>query len=94
MQNGILYISTQNCSVCHVLKPKLKSAIAHHYPKLQWQEVIADQDVEFAAQHAVFSVPTVLFFLDGKEQARFVRAFSVNEVLAAVERPYEMMFGE
>jgi hypothetical protein len=38
-------------------------------------------------------VPTVVICFDGRETARFVRTFGIDEVRRAIERPYEVMFG-
>lgn len=91
---SLIYLSTHNCSVCHVLKPKLKASISRKYPNIGWIEVMADEEAEYAAQHRVFSVPSVLILIEGKEYQRFVRAFSVAEVLEAIERPYRMIYEE
>jgi thioredoxin-like negative regulator of GroEL len=94
MQNGILYFSSTNCAVCHVLYPKIEEMLHTIYPKLAIEKVITDKDPIKAAAHQVFSVPTIVVILDGKESFRFVRAFSVSEVEKTLARPYAMLFEE
>jgi len=48
-------------------------------------------DQELAAHYSVFSIPTVLVFLDGREFLRKSRHMSVDEVVREIERPYSIM---
>lgn len=93
-QNRVLYFSSENCAVCHVLKPKVKELISESYPEMDWQEVMIDQDAALAGKFGVFTVPVVLILFEGKEHFRFTRGFSVGEIDQALQRPYELFFGE
>lgn len=92
--NRIVYFSSLQCSVCHVLKPKLKERIQSVYPKMEWVEVMIDDEPATAAYHQIFTVPTVLIEFEAKETFRFVRGFSVSEITKALQRPYDLLFGE
>ena len=94
-KNGgtVTYFSTPTCNVCKVLKPKLKEILDNHFPKMKFAYVNTVEAVEMAAQNQVFTVPTILFHLDGKEFIRKSRNVNLNVLAQELERPYEMMFG-
>ena len=95
LNNGgaVTYFSTPQCNVCKVLKPKLKEMLAEHFPEMQFGYVNTVEAQEMAAQNQVFTVPTILFHLDGKEFIRKSRNVNLNVLAEELERPYEMMFG-
>jgi len=82
----VLYFSGEHCSVCKALKPKLLPKIADLYPEVEVRIIDVVEEQEFAAQYLVFTLPVVLILVEGKEQFRFVRSFSVQEVLDKLER--------
>lgn len=82
----LLYFSGDHCSVCKALKPKLFDAITESYPNLDIEVVNIGLSPEIAAQHLVFTLPVLLIMLDDKEQYRFVRSFSVSEVIEKLKR--------
>jgi thioredoxin-like negative regulator of GroEL len=87
----MVYFSAPTCNVCHALKPKLFDAIKNEFEKF----VIVDVDIsisqDIAAHFNVFSIPTVLIFLDSREFFRKSRNMSISEVIREIKRPYEMM---
>ena len=94
-KNGgaVTYFSTPQCNVCKVLKPKLKDLLFSHFPEMKFAYVNTVEAQEMAAQNQVFTVPTILFHLDGKEFIRKSRNVNLNLLAEELERPYEMMFG-
>ncbi len=94
-KNGgtVTYFSTPSCSVCKVLKPKLKELLSTRFPKMKFGYVNISKAKETAAQNQVFTVPTILFHLDGKEFIRKSRNINLNILTEELERPYKMMFG-
>jgi len=93
-KNGgaVTYFSTPTCNVCKVLKPKLKELLADHFPEMKFAYVNTEEAMEMAAQNQVFTVPTILFHLDGREFIRKSRNINLNILAEELERPYEMMF--
>lgn len=89
----LVYFSTQACSVCHVLKPKVEELVDTTFPKLKLLSVQSDKQPEIAAQNQVFTAPTLLVFFDGREYIRKSRNFGIGELREAIARPYEMIFG-
>ncbi len=92
MQNRVLYFSSPGCSVCHVLKPKVKQLVQVRYPHLEWQEINIAEQREMAAQYRVFTVPVLIIELEGKEYVRLIRAFSLGEVQEKTDRIYALLF--
>lgn len=69
----VLYFSSEDCSVCLAVQPKLEALLAQVPVKIL--KVEASQYVEIAGQHLVFAMPTVLIFQKGKEilrESRFI----------------------
>lgn len=87
-----IYFSAPTCNVCHALKPKLFDALRNNFKELKIVEVDTSLYQDIAAHFSVFTIPTLLIFLDSKEFVRKSRHMSVDEVVKEIQRPYEMMF--
>ena len=92
-QDAVLaYFSTESCSVCHVLKPKLIEMVSDSFPKMKMVFIESDKLPELAAQNRVFTAPTVVVFFAGRETIRKSRAFGVDELRSEIQRPYSLLF--
>ncbi len=87
----MLYFSAPTCNVCHALKPKLLAAIESNFKEFEIISVDVSQSQDVAADFNVFAIPTLLIFLDGREFVRKSRHMSVDEVVAEIKRPYDIM---
>jgi len=87
----MLYFSAPTCNVCHALKPKLLEAIDKNFQSFEIISIDVSQQQDIAAHFNVFAIPTLLIFLDGREFVRKSRHMSVDEVIADIKRPYEIM---
>jgi thioredoxin-like negative regulator of GroEL len=87
----MLYFSAPSCNVCHALKPKLLDALDANFDDFKVESVDISKSEEIAPHFGVFSIPTILVFLDGKEFLRKSRNMSVDEVIREIKRPYEIM---
>jgi thioredoxin-like negative regulator of GroEL len=87
---ALLYCSQPSCNVCKSLLPKVEELLKG-YKKVSSLYVDLDEIQEFAGQHTVFSMPTVLFFAEGKEQFRLVRAFGINELKEKIDKIYKFL---
>ncbi len=87
----LLYFSGENCNVCHALRPKFKEAFNTHFPLLRQIYLDAHDNAEISAEYQVFSVPTMIVFLDGREFAREGRNVSLHQLVSQLERPYGIM---
>ena len=88
----LAYFSTEACSVCKVLKPKVVEMMKDSFPKVKMIYIESDKLPEVAAQNRVFAAPTVVIFFAGRETIRKSRAFGLDELKAEIQRPYSMMF--
>jgi len=87
----LLYFSGENCNVCHALRPKFKELFDKEFPKIKQIYLDAHENPQISANFQVFSVPTMLVFLDGKEFIREGRAVSMHQLQQKLQRPYEIM---
>ncbi len=76
-------------NVCQALRPKLFGAVEQNFKECK---IIDIDNIKLAISFNVFTIPTIVFFLDGKEFLRKSRYVSVDEVIQKVKRPYEIMF--
>jgi thioredoxin-like negative regulator of GroEL len=88
----MLYFWGDNCNVCDALKPKIKEAFDANFPKIEQIYIDAKNNIDIAAHFSVFSIPTTIVFLDGKEFVREGRNLSISNLVNKVKRPYEIMF--
>lgn len=84
----LLYCSQPSCSVCKSLLPKVEE-LMKKYSKVSCLYIDLSEITEFAGQHTVFSMPSVLLFVEGKEQFRLERAFGLNELKEKIDRIYK-----
>jgi thioredoxin-like negative regulator of GroEL len=87
----LLYFSGENCNVCHALRPKFKELFDTEFPQLKQIYLDAHENVEISAHFQVFSVPTMMVFMDGREFVREGRSVSLYQLKEKLSRPYKMM---
>ena len=85
----ILFGSRQ-CTVCHALRPRLETMLASHYPDITAVYVDCEASPEICAQHRIFSLPVVQFYLEGAVVSEFARAFSIEQLRQSMQRPYTL----
>ncbi len=88
----LLYFWGEHCNVCHALQPKLFEAFETHFPKIEKMTVDVGKHADIAAHFGVFSIPTAIVFLDGREFARVSRNVSIPAFVEKIRRPYDMLF--
>ena len=88
----LAYFSTDACSVCKVLKPKVAHMISECFPQMKAVDIDSDKLPELAAQICIFTVPTVVVFFDGHETIRKSRVLGIDELKAEIQRPYSLLF--
>jgi thiol-disulfide isomerase/thioredoxin len=87
----LLYFSTPTCNVCHALKPKIIEAFDKNFPEIKKYFIDSSLSPEIPASMQIFSVPTIVIYLDSKEFARESRNVSIPALVDKIKRPYEMM---
>lgn len=74
----LLFVETDNCSVCHGLLPQVE-VLQDDY-ELPFFLVNAAQVPEMAGQLSLFSAPVVLLYSNEQEYARFARFVPMEEL--------------
>jgi len=87
----LVYFSGENCNVCHALRPKFKELFDAEFPQLKQIYLDAHDNPEISAHFQVFSVPTMMVFMDGREFVREGRSVSLYQLKDRLMRPYQMM---
>jgi hypothetical protein len=92
---GLVTLFTEaSCHVADAVEPKLEALLHQRFPLLRHTVVSRTDSPELLAELGVVAFPTVITWFDGKESARFVRAFSLDAVAEALERPYGILFAD
>jgi len=86
------YFSHDECQVCKVLKPKVK-ALVEEYPGTELSYINIKELPQISGQYLVFAVPTLVLFSDGKEQRRYSRHFSVEDLRRDLDKLHTLIFG-
>ena len=88
----LVYFSSESCSVCKVLRPKVLVMLYSDFPGMKARYVDIELSPMIAGQLRVFTIPTLLLYFDGKEQHRFSRNISLNQLEEAIAKPYSLLF--
>ena len=89
----VVYFSQDDCHVCKVLKPKINNLV-DSFRGVEFLYIDIKANPKISGQYLVFTIPTIIVFVSGKEHVRFSRHFSVDELNHNLERLHDMVFGE
>ncbi|MBL1226018.1 thioredoxin family protein [Enterococcus sp. BWR-S5] len=84
---AFIYVSQPDCSVCHSVLPKLKELLKS-YPDIALGEVDGAEVPQVTAAYQVFSAPTLLLFINGKEYIREGRFVQFQKLTFDLDRLY------
>ncbi len=88
----MVYFSHHNCNVCKVLKPRVADLILNNFPRISLYYVNTIEKPEIAGQFSVFTVPTILLFIDNKEYIRESRHISLDVFQERIKKLYNVYF--
>ena len=88
----LLYLSSDSCSVCKVLRPKVTELLHEQFPLMVSHYVDIEKSPVISGQFSVFTIPTILIYFEGKEQVRYSRNISLHQLEASISRPYKLVF--
>ena len=91
-QAVILYLTSPECNVCKVLKPKVREMAAIKFPEIKVHFIDISKNPGIAAELQVFTVPVVLVYFEGREFFRKVRNINLIELEKEISRPYDILF--
>lgn len=88
----MLYFYNNNCPPCLSLRPKISSLIKDKFPKIELYFSDSEKYPAIPAHYQVFSNPTIILFIEGKEHFRHSKYISEFQLSEKIERVYEMLF--
>jgi thioredoxin-like negative regulator of GroEL len=92
-EKGVLiYFSSDSCSVCKVLKPKVAGLLQDSFPLMKLRYVNTELSPLISGQFRIFTIPTIVICFEGKEQFRFSRNISIHQLEESLSRPYSLVF--
>lgn len=85
----ILYFSDELCSVCHDTLPKVELML-ENYDAVASAKIVINNSNETAAYFSVFTAPTILLYIGGREFVREARFISIAELESQISRYIEL----
>jgi thioredoxin-like negative regulator of GroEL len=86
----LLYFSHDMCEVCYDVLPKIEDMLIS-YPKIKSARVEISKLLQVSGRFSIFTAPTLLLFIDGKETIRESRFISVEQLKDKIGRYYGML---
>lgn len=87
----MLYFSSENCSACKLLKDKVENLI-NEYKNIALVEVKSEETKGIQSEYGIFTVPIILFFVEGKEAFRSSKYVGIDEIREKLDRYYELYY--
>ena len=78
---SIFLFGNQQCNVCNALKLKLQTVIIEKLPEVNLCYIDTIKNPILAANYSVFTAPVIIFVSYEKEYNRWVRSFSIQEII-------------
>ena len=78
----------KHCNVCHAIRPQLENMLESHYPDITSAYIDCEVSPDICAQHSVFTLPAVQFYIVGKKVTEFARSFSIEQLRQSMNRSY------
>ena len=86
----LIVFGGKHCNVCHALLPQLENMLASHYADITSAYIDCEASPDICAQHSVFSLPVVQFYIEGKKVTELARSFSIEQLRQSMYRSYAM----
>jgi Thioredoxin. len=83
----LLYFSTNDCGICTTLLPKIEKMLLN-YTEISSAHVSIDELPAVSGEFMIFTVPTVLLFVEGKEIIREARFISIDMLEEKIQKYY------
>lgn len=88
----LVYIKTENCGVCDVVLDKTFTLLTK-FPKLTALLVNMHETPDASSAFLVFTAPTIILFVEGKEVYRASRFVLFNELEDRLDTWYKEIYG-
>ena len=73
------------CGPCKALTPILESVAAEYDGKIKAVKLNIDESPAIAAQYQVMSIPTLLFFKDGKVESQIIGLVGKDKIAGKID---------
>jgi len=90
---SLFYFSHDECNVCKVLKPKVYDLLTKKFPEIKMYYVNIHKTPEISGQNSIFTVPTIIVYMDKREIFRRSRNIGLGELESLISKPYNIFFG-
>jgi thioredoxin-like negative regulator of GroEL len=84
----LLYVSSNTCSVCGVMKQKIENFLKEYYPDLELTEVKIDENPFLKGDLMIFSVPAIILYYEKKEIYRKAGYLNIAELGDMLDKIY------
>jgi thioredoxin len=88
----MVYFYNNKCAPCISLRPKVEKMVIENYPKCKLLFIDSEKYPEITAGYGVFSNPTIIIFLEGREYRRESKYISIAQLSESLSRPYNLIF--
>ena len=68
--------------------------LENKFPQVKFAYANVTESKELAAQQSIFTVPTILFFFEGKEYIRKSRFVNLEDLAREIKRIYSIIFSD
>ena len=85
-QAVLLLFGGPQCGVCQAIKPKLENLMTQQHPEIALVYVDCVTSPAICAQHGVFTLPVVQFYIEGRMYLERGRSFSLIELSDQMDR--------
>ena len=85
-QAVLLLFGGPQCGVCQAIKPKLEILMTQRHPEIALVYVDCVTSPAICAQHGVFTLPVVEFYIEGRLYLERGRSFSLVELSNQMDR--------
>jgi len=73
------------CGPCKAIAPIVESIAADFEGRAKFVKLNIDESPSIAAQYQVMSIPTLLFFKDGKVESQVIGLVSKDKIISKIE---------
>lgn len=86
---SFIYVTRPECGVCHAVLAQLRQLL-NNYPQIHLGKVNANDVEEVAAKYLIFTVPSLVLFVEGKEALRIDRFVHFAELEKQLDKIYDL----
>lgn len=87
----LTYFTTTDCNLCKDLFPKIEKML-EEYPNIVGVRGEVDKNMALVGGFSVYTVPTIILYVQGKETIRRSRQIGIGEFSEATNRYYQLLF--